>query len=124
MPNFSDVELQALTDSSWKEGFEAGLRVKQSFSKEDLRDLIAALQSILDNDGTPDVPDEPDDEVEVDLHIGDFVEIEPGEFYMICKIEGDTIVAVDPKHRRLISSNASDIISVGKLHMALKPSNK
>ena len=116
MNNLSNQELQAIKDNAWRAGFECGLTIKVDRSVEDVEALLNLLKSAADADDYElDYTD--DEEIDVKLDIGDLVELEEGRYYIVCKLDGDNIVAVDPLNRRLVSGKKSDVLSVGKLDM-------
>lgn len=116
MANLSQKDIQTIRDSAWRAGFECGLTIRMDRTADDVEALLNLLKSA--EEYSSDDEDDIDDEIDVELNVGDIVELERGKYYILCKIDGDNIVAVDPPNKRLVSGKKSDILSVGKLDLA------
>lgn len=112
MISLSELDIQAIKDEAWKSGFEAGAKLRESQTSETaIHTLLEQLSDLLDTEKGND------DEIEVEVEIGDIVELQEDEYYIVCKVDRDQIAAVDPKHHRLVSGKKSDIISIGKIDL-------
>lgn len=108
-------DMQSTIHKAWEDGFEAAIRTQgdllgyTTFASDD--EFLGSITFNYADD---------DDYEDVELQIGDLIQTSslPSRFhYMVCKIEGRDVLAVDPFNHRLISFDAHDIISVGKLVM-------